>query len=348
MRAPFTLRLLVPLILSVPLAAAAVETWPPEVREVRIRSTTDASEQPALWWTAPADAAKPRPLLVGLHTWSGDFRQTGSSLPYWQWCRQEGWHFIHPDFRGANRTPQALGSDLAVQDIVDAVAWAKANAHVDPQRIYLIGVSGGGHMALLMAGRHPELWAGVSAWCGIVDIARWHAEHTRDGKPDRYATDIEKALGGAPDTPARQADARRRSPLTWLDSARVVPLDIAAGVEDGRAGSVPFRHSLEAYNAVVPGTARLPEATIAEFYATQRAPRHLPPAAADPLYGSRQPVFRIHEGNTRVTIFAGKHEIVHEAALNWLNLQRRGTPARWTITEPVRLQVVETATRSSL
>lgn len=342
------LRLLAPLILGAPLAAAAAEVWPSEVREVRIRSTVDASEQPALWWTAPADAAKPKPLLVGLHTWSGNFRQTASSLPYWQWCRQEGWHFIHPDFRGPNRTPQALGSDRAVQDIVDAVAWAKANANVDPQRVYLIGVSGGGHMALLMAGRHPELWAGVSAWCGIVDIARWHAEHTRDGKPDRYATDIEKALGGAPDTPARQADARRRSPLTWLGAAGTVPLDIAAGVEDGRAGSVPFSHSLAAYNAVVPASARLPEATVATFYATQRAPAGFPPAVPDPLYGTRQPVFRIHEGNTRVTIFAGKHEIVHEAALNWLNLQRREQPAVWTVASPIPLRVQAEATKSGL
>jgi poly(3-hydroxybutyrate) depolymerase len=301
-----------------------------------------------LWWPAIGAATEPRPLLVGLHTWSGDFRQTASSLPYWQWCRQEGWHFIHPDFRGANRTPQALGSDLAVQDIVDAVAWAKANANVDPRRVYLIGVSGGGHMALLMAGRHPELWAGVSAWCGIADIARWHAEHTRDGKPDRYAADIEKALGGPPDSPARQADARRRSPLAWLEAARRVPLDIAAGVDDGRAGSVPFSHSLDAYNAVVPSAARLPAATISAFYASRQPPADHPPAAPDPLYGSRQPVFRIHEGNTRVTIFAGKHEIVPEAALNWLALQRQGTPAAWEVTRPSRLRVGETQTRSGL
>jgi pimeloyl-ACP methyl ester carboxylesterase len=286
--------------------------------------------------------------LVGLHTWSGDYRQTASSVPYWEWCRQQGWHFIHPNFRGFNRTPEALGSDLAVQDVVDAVAWAKANANVDARRVYLIGVSGGGHLALVMAGRHPDIWAGVSAWCGIFDVARWHAEHVKNGKPDRYATDIESALGGPPDVPARQADARHRSPSKWLSAAQRVPLDIAAGVHDGRAGSVPFRHSLDAYNAVVPPGARISESAVASFYETQRRPAGFSAPAADPLYGPRQPVFRAHDGNTRVTIFEGKHEILHEAALNWLMLQEKGRPAVWEVKAPIRLRVEEKQTKSGL
>ena len=331
-------------ISTLPLFSAA---WPPEVKEVRIRSTADQTEQPALWWT-PGDARDAIPLLVGLHTWSGDFQQTASSTPYWEWCRQQGWHFIHPNFRGVNRTPQALGSDLAVQDVVDAVNWAKSNANVDARRIYLIGVSGGGHLALLMAGRHPEIWAGVSAWCGIFDVARWHAEHTKNGKPDRYASDIESVLGGAPDTAGRQADARHRSPAKWLAGATGVPLDIAAGLHDGRAGSVPFRHSLDAYNTVVPADARISGSAIAAFYETQRLPAGLSAPAPDALYGSRPPVFRIHHGNTRVTIFEGRHEIIHEAALNWLQLQVKGQPAVWDVKSPVRLRVDEKQTKSGL
>jgi len=337
---------LAPLVFcALPLIAA--NSWSPDLKEVRVRSTADQSEQAAMWWT-PADATQPKPLLVGLHTWSSDYRQTGSSLPYWQWCRQQGWHFIHPNFRGHNRTPQALGSDLAVQDIVDAVAWAKSNAKIDPRRIYLIGVSGGGHMALLMAGRHPEIWAGVSAWCGIVDVARWHAEHSIGGKPDRYASEIEQALGGPPDTPARQADARHRSPLTWLPAARSVPLDIAAGVHDGRKGSVPFRHSLDAYNTVVPTQARLSETAIASFYETQKLPARWRAPAADPVYGKWLPVFRAVQDNTRVTIFEGGHEIVHEAALNWLQLQEKGRPVVWDVRNPIRLRVDAAQSKSGL
>jgi hypothetical protein len=38
-------------------------------------------------------------------------------------------------------------------------------------------------------------------------------------------------------------------------------------------------------------------------------------------------------GNTRVTIFEGGHEIVHQAALNWLAKQRRGQPPVWEVQE---------------
>ena len=330
---------------ALPLLAA--DKWPSDVKEIGIRSTLDSADQPALWWS-PEDAKEARPLLVGLHTWSSDYRQTGSSTPYLQWCRQQGWHFIHPNFRGANRTPEALGSDLAVQDVVDAVRWAKANVKVDARRIYLIGVSGGGHMSLLMAARHPEIWAGVSAWCGIVDVARWHAEHSTNGKSDRYASEIEIALGGPPNNAKRRDDARRRSPEMWLPAARSVPLDIAAGVHDGRKGSVPFRHSLDAFNAVVPVSARMAERALDSFYETQQLPNGWAAPTADPLYGKRPPVFRkIHE-NTRVTIFEGGHEIVHEAALNWLMQQEKGRPAAWNVKSPIRLRVDEKQTKSGL
>ena len=33
----------------------------------------------------------------------------------------------------------------------------------------MLGFSGGGHAALLLAGR-AEVWAGVSVWCGISDL----------------------------------------------------------------------------------------------------------------------------------------------------------------------------------
>lgn len=318
------------------------EEWPADVRQVEIPGSLGEIPQAALFWTAPGEA--PAPLLVGLHTWSSRYLQTGSSLPYQEWCRRQGWHFIHPDFGGPNLTPRAMGSDAAVADVVRAVAWAKEHARVDPQRVYLIGVSGGGHMALLMAARHPELWAGVSAWCGIADIAQWHQDCRAEARFGRYADNIESALGGPPDTPERRKEAARRSPVTWLAKARSIPLDIQAGVHDGRTGSVPFAHSLRAWNAVVGAPAALPDAFVRDFYATQISGESAPPA--DSLYGKRPPVFqRVHE-NTRVTLFEGGHEIIHTVALNWLAQQRQGQPAVWKVTDPVRFEVQEENTQS--
>ena len=338
--------LVLTMLVHLPLTASLTEAqtpsqgsrvWPEDIRKVEIPGSLGEKPQPALFWTAPGET--PAPLLVGLHTWSSNFHQTGSSLPYQQWCRLNGWHFIHPDFGGPNVTPRAMGSDGAVADVVRAVAWAKEHAHVDPERVYLIGVSGGGHMALLMAARHPELWAGVSAWCGISDIAQWHADCRANPRFARYADNIESALGGPPDTAARQKDAARRSPVTWLAEAHAVPLDIQAGVHDGRLGSVPFSHSLRAWNAVVGATAALPEAFLENFYSTQKSREPAPPT--DALYGRRPPVFQRAHRNARVTIFEGGHEIIHSVALNWLAQQRQGQAAVWEVREPVPFDVEE-------
>jgi dienelactone hydrolase len=328
------IRLLPLLILAVSLTSPAQTvpalnpkvTWPAQVVKVEIPAS-DGVMQKAMWFT-PASKEK-KPLLVGLHTWSSNFASAGGDAVYAEWAIAQGWAFVHPDFRGPNWTPQALGSDRAVQDVVEAVEWAKKQTAVDETRIYLIGVSGGGHMAMQMAGRHPEIWAGVSAWCGIGDVGRWHAEHTKNGNSDRYAENIVAALGKVP--AKDDADAWKRSPESCLVHAASVPLDIAHGVHDGRKGSVPFEHSLRCYNAVVKPEARLDPAGIKSFYETQKLPPGWSPAAPDASYGLNKPLFRAKSGNTRVTIFEGGHEIVHQAALNWLARQRKGQPAVWEV-----------------
>ncbi|MDF1740723.1 MAG: prolyl oligopeptidase family serine peptidase [Verrucomicrobiales bacterium] len=331
-------------MLSTP-AFAQVKGYPAGVKAVTYLSAADNTEQPALF-EVPAETNGPLPLLVALHTWSNDYKQAGGEAVYARWCQQMGWAFIHPNFRGKNNTPEALGSDLVVEDILSAVEFAKTQANIDVDRIYCIGVSGGGHASLLMAARAPELWAGVSAWCGISDIAKWHQQCTDNRSFSAYARHIESALGGTPQSsPKRSASARHRSPVTWLPAAGKVNLDINHGVNDGRSsrkednffgGSVPFTHSLEAWNAVVPAPNRFSDAQMKTWFKTQQFPDH--EVAEDPLYGINQPVFRKVNGPTRITIFDGGHEIIHEAALNWLNSQRLGQPAVWKIDNPIMFE----------
>ena len=234
------------LLVSVANLQAVLPGWPEEIQEIKYRSASDDTDQPALHFAPSTKEA--RPLLVGLHSWSSDYRQANTS--YGKWAVNHDWHFIHPNFRGRNRTPSSMGSELAVQDILSAVSWARQQGNVDPNRIYVIGASGGGYASLLMAGRAPELWAGVSAWVPISDLVKWHAETA--ARKLRYAGEIEAALGGhkpVPGTPAH-ADALKRSAITYMARARGVNLDINAGITDGHNGSVPISHSLEAFNAL--------------------------------------------------------------------------------------------------
>ncbi len=316
--------------LAEPQFKPAPEGWPEEVKSIKYPAGVDGTRQPMLLYTAKAK--EKRPLLVGLHTWSSNYTQAGGETAYARWCMENDWHFIHPDFRGPNWTPDACGSEKVVQDLVDAVEYMKNNYNVDANRIYLIGASGGGYASILMAARTPDIWAGVSAWVPISDIRAWWEQ--KSAQKSRYAIDIEKSVGGRPDQSAKAAqECVRRSPLTYLSRATGVNLDINAGITDGhKGGSVPFTHSLYAFNQVVPEKDRIDPKVIEEFYENQELPASLPKADVDPLYGKKKVIFRKISNNTRVTIFQSGHDIVHQAALNWLARQRKDRSADWNVT----------------
>jgi poly(3-hydroxybutyrate) depolymerase len=300
--------------------SAAPKGWPKEIHEIKYLSKADNTKQPALFF-APTVRGEPRPLLVGLHTWSSDYRQNNS--PYGKWCIEHKWNFIHPNFRGPNRRPQATGSELVVADILSAVEFAKKNGAVDETRIYLVGASGGGYAALLMAGRAPEVWAGVSAWVPILDLAQWHA-HTSKRKM-KYAREIELSIGGKPMAGSEAAaEAMKRSPVTYLAHAKGVALDINAGINDGHSGSVPISHSLDAFNLLAAAKDCLGADLISEFVKTAKVPAALKgQAPVDAAYGKKAVLFRRQSGAARVTIFQGGHEIIPAAALHWLAKQQR-------------------------
>jgi len=300
---------------------ATPKGWPESVKEIKYLSKADQTQQRALIYF-PLVKDKPRPLLVGLHTWSSDYRQTGS-IPYAKWCIEKKWNFIHPDFRGPNRRPEATGSELVVQDILSAVKYARGKAFVDENRIYLVGASGGGYASLLMAGRAPELWAGVSSWVPISDLAKWHDQTTQ--RKLRYAEEIERSIGGKPVPGSKAlAEARKRSVITYLARAKGVNLDINAGITDGHNGSVPISHSLEAFNILAYKKDRISADLIGEFTRTAKVPEalqgHVP---VDPDYGKKTVLFRRKSESVRVTIFQGGHEIIAQAALQWLAKQKR-------------------------
>jgi poly(3-hydroxybutyrate) depolymerase len=182
----------------------------------------------------------------------------------------------------------------------------------------LAGASGGGHMTLLMVGRHPEVWAAASAWVGISDLAAWHERHAKD----HYGAMLRKSCGGAPgDSPDVDRQYQERSPIAHLHRAKDVPLDIAAGVHDGHRGSVPICHSLDAFNAIAAACGAEPISP-EEIEQLSRENGHLenPRAsdqAEDPTFG-RKVFLRRHAGKSRITVFEGGHEDIATATMAWL------------------------------
>ena len=314
----------IPLVIVVAVVAAVATACTANAQEeemklkaIRYLSSADDTKQPAMFHAPKSD--EPVPLLVVLHTWSGGYRQNyhaGCEA----WAMKKGWVVIRPNFRGPNNKPDACGSELAVADILSAVEYAKSAAKVDAKRVYLVGASGGGHAALLLAGRAPKVWAGVSAWVPVSDLAAWYDECTK--RKLNYANDVVKCCGGVPGaSPEVDEEYRRRSPVTWLKNARGVPLDINAGISDGHTGSVPIRHALRAFNVVAEKEDRISDADIEHMTDKAEVPPTLAADVVDQSYGAKKPLFRRTSGKARVTIFRGGHEIVEHAAMTWLEQQ---------------------------
>ena len=298
---------------------------------VDVTSTKDGTPQKVVYYqpdSAAKNLAGPAvPLLVFLHSWSGSIEQGPMLVGL---AKQRGWVMIAPAFRGINNHPEACASDLASQDIIDAVEYAKAHARIDTDRIYLVGGSGGGHMSLIMAARAPGLWAGVSAWVPISDLTAWHAESS--ARKNNYAKMIEQCCGGKPG-PATEAEYRHRSPLFHLAAAKGVPLDINTGIHDGHTGSVPVSHSLHAFNVLAAPNKQVSAADIDFMVREQTIPAALATETQIDPERQKATLFRRASGNARVTVFEGGHDSEPTAALEWLSRQRKGQPADWSLSQ---------------
>ncbi len=302
------------------------------MRTVTIVSSLDGREQNALFFVPPGaepgQEGDPVPLLVFLHTWSAGYAQ----------CQEQrfpaSWAVIAPHFRGPNVRPEACASPAAIRDVLDAVAYAKLNARIDETRIYLAGWSGGGHMALMLAAKAPRVWAGVSAWVPVSDLAAWRVHCASNS----YARNLDAVCGGPLGTLATDEEYKARSPLHCLAAARGVPIDINAGIHDGHTGSVPISQSLRAFNVLANANGcqgkLLSEADI-QFMTREAA---VPPALAgetetDPER-KRGVLFRRVAGAARITLFEGGHEAEADAAWGWLGRQKQGAPADFQPASP--------------
>ena len=66
--------------------AGEVKGWPEQVKSVNYQASIDKSQQPML--VHGAKSSEKRPLLVGFHSWSGDYTQAGGEVVYARWCME--------------------------------------------------------------------------------------------------------------------------------------------------------------------------------------------------------------------------------------------------------------------
>jgi dipeptidyl aminopeptidase/acylaminoacyl peptidase len=207
-----------------------------KMTEIEVVSTIDGSPEKSLLWFPEGQTNVP--LVTGLHTWSADrFNQVETMLPF---CMERKWALILPEFRGPNldtnpRALQACASNMAKQDVIDAVSFVTRSKSVDKENIFLIGGSGGGHMSLMMAAYAPELWKGVSSWVPVTDLAAWHGEN------QKYARHVEACCGGKPGA-SEKTDRfyAEKSPLSYITELLKANIFVHHGRYDN---SVPYTHT---------------------------------------------------------------------------------------------------------
>ena len=290
-----------------------------EPETVEIMSSKDKSMQKALFLVPKAAESAKRPLLVHLHSWSAHYDDSDSLKIAMEQAEKQGWIFISPEFRGPNDRPEAGASPLAIADVLDAVKYAEKHAKVDRRYIYLLGGSGGGHMALMMATVAPKLWTAVSAWVPITDLADWHAFSKKAGS--KYAEMMEAMCGGPPE---KEAECyKERSPLFRMEKAKGLRIQIEVGIEDGHKGSVPVRQSLWAFNALVKANGwdskLIPADAIAYITEKAKIPEDLAQDKAVVFMRKFPVLFYRQAGPVELTIFDGGHATDFVSALRWLD-----------------------------
>ena len=205
--------------------------------EIKVISSMDKTEQPSLFF--PAKSQEKRPLIVGLHSWSYDrFNQEKNMLPY---AQKNDFHLLLPNFRGPNLATnpeykKACGSEYAIQDVFDAIEYVKENFAIDEQNIFLIGVSGGGHMSLLCTAKQPKTFRAIASVVPICDLERWSRENQGYGKHvlDCCDEDVE--------------EMKKRSPISYIGALAQANLKIFHGKFDK---VVPYKQSYDLYAEII-------------------------------------------------------------------------------------------------
>jgi lysophospholipase L1-like esterase/pimeloyl-ACP methyl ester carboxylesterase len=285
--------------------------WNLPFQQVGIESTVDKTQQQA--WYYQSRAATPQPLIISLHTWSGDYTQED---PLANEALLRNWNYIHPDFRGTNNKPDACGSPLVIADLEDVIRFAIKQGHTDSNNIHIIGVSGGGYAALLAFMKLKYPVKSFSAWVPISDLRSWYWESK--GRKAKYADDVEKVAmkNGVMDWP----ELDRRSPLLLPYPAALrknATLHIYAGIHDGYTGSVPISQSILFYNKIA--AAQNPsnkKELISESLLRSLLAKRINPEADSTIKLNDRKIHLLKQtASLSLTIFEGGHEMLVPSAL---------------------------------
>lgn len=281
--------------------------WSDEFALIEIPSSIDSTSQPVYFYASQPGI--PKPLVVSLHTWSGDYAQYD---PLAKIVRKSGWNYIHPDFRGPNWTKDACLSKKAIADINDSIQYAKDNANVDTSNIFVVGVSGGGYATLGSYLKTKHKVRAFLSWAPISDLTAWYYQSKSRGT--KYAGNILKCTSDGEDF--NQQKAEERSPISWeMPEKPKGQLEIYAGINDGYTGSVPISHSIMFFNRLVKHYGYT-GSVVGQADIIKLLTRSIERTKTLSTIGGREVVYKRDTKPVSLVIFDGTHEMLTEYCFN--------------------------------
>ncbi len=190
-------------------------------RKVSYRSAVDGMEIPAHLFQ-PLETRGPRGHAAMVWVHGGVHSNWGTSyLPFVKEAVDRGYVIIAPDYRGSTGYGEAHHRAIdyggrEVDDVVSAVTFLQGLAHVDPERIGVMGWSHGGFIAALAVFRDTHPFQAAAAIVPVTNLV-FRLAYKGPGYTRSFST--QDGIRGMPHE--RRAEYIARSPLYGVEHLKV-------------------------------------------------------------------------------------------------------------------------------
>lgn len=167
---------------------------PGKLNELAYITANDRTVQPYYLYVPPGYTPDRKwPLIVFLHGYVPTISALDPWLPSPEQCDIAGKHgcLLLVPYGRRNTDFQGVGETDVLASTAEVCKWYP----VDPDRVYLSGVSMGGMGAWNLALRHPGRYAAVTPMCGQTDMFLWWGWKREDSEPwKRWLIEWDNAL----------------------------------------------------------------------------------------------------------------------------------------------------------
>jgi len=150
------------------------------------------------------------PMLILLHGWSGTYRQWNREIDLKTYSTKYNWIIVTPDgFYDSWYVNSPIKKNVQFETFFwkDLIPKLFRLYLIDKSKIFISGLSMGGHGAMMLFLKHPRFFLSAGSTSGILDLTFF---------PDRWS--IRKAIGSI-----------EKYPQTWKNNSAYYLLDKIAG-----------------------------------------------------------------------------------------------------------------------